>query len=321
MQEGNMERQDKRVSGGFGLLWNFERHQLIAAAAESQMTNETAKAAVGALLERLNARTLAEVAVWADRITSGRPKNDNHPETIAFFENEANHNNAPWHFVNFPYESGSYDCERLNEFCREDDVVHITRECIRVFAAGSTRFSRANALRLLIHFVGDLHQPLHVGCSFVIDPDGDTKLTGDPDVTRRYNLESDKGGNRLLVDLPGRPRLHSYWDSGFENKTLPEDDIVRLTPDSVEELRISGQRTKQILDTSPETWPAQWASQSLRVAAGAYSQLSVKQRIGSRYLLNWPGEDEYRKVNDPVVNRQMADAAARLAALLDLTIS
>ena len=84
---------------------------------------------------------------------------------------------------------------------------------------------------------------------------------------------------------------------------------------------MAGQRTKQELDTNPETWPAQWASQSVRAAAGVYSRLSVRQRIGSSYLLNWPGEKEYRRVNSPVVTQQMADAARRLAALLDLIVS
>ena len=82
-----MERHHKHISLGFNVLWSFDRHQLIAAAAEKQMTNPKATAAVRALLERLDAKTLPEVAVWADRITKGKPRNDNHPETIAFFEN------------------------------------------------------------------------------------------------------------------------------------------------------------------------------------------------------------------------------------------
>src|SRR4051794_13249643 len=189
-----MEQYARPRSSGFGLLGNFERHQLIAAMAAEQMQSEGAKASVRALLATLDAETLRDVATWADRVTRGKPKNDNNPETIVFFANKANQNNAPWHYVDVPYASSAYDCDTLSEFCREDDVVHITRACIKVFTQGSDRFSRANALRLLVHFVGDLHQPLHVGCSFLVDPQGDTKLTGDPELVRRDHLESDRGG-------------------------------------------------------------------------------------------------------------------------------
>ncbi|MCM3904043.1 MAG: S1/P1 nuclease [Pyrinomonadaceae bacterium] len=73
--------------------------------------------------------------------------------------------------------------------------------------------SKRNALRLLAHFIGDLHQPLHVGVGF-IDPNGPNHtilIARDPQVIRQRNLRHDRGGNQLVIDND-RKNLHGFWD-------------------------------------------------------------------------------------------------------------
>ena len=73
--------------------------------------------------------------------------------------------------------------------------------------------SKRNALKLLVHFLGDIHQPLHVGCGFidVNGPNGTILIVKDPAIAAQKNLPHDKGGNDLVIDND-RKNLHSFWD-------------------------------------------------------------------------------------------------------------
>ncbi len=71
--------------------------------------------------------------------------------------------------------------------------------------------SKRNALRLLAHFIGDLHQPLHVGVGF-IDPNGPNhtiRIAKDPHTIRQRNLHHDRGGNQLIID--NDPRTYTAF--------------------------------------------------------------------------------------------------------------
>ena len=73
--------------------------------------------------------------------------------------------------------------------------------------------SQRNALKLLVHFLGDIHQPLHVGCGF-IDVNGPNRsilIERDPVVIKRKNLPSDNGANQLIIDKD-KKKLHGFWD-------------------------------------------------------------------------------------------------------------
>ena len=127
----------------------------------------------------------AAAAVWADQV---RPTL---PET------------APWHFVNVPLDASGYD--RARDCRRGDCVVEAIRYFRWVLADTSApRGVRIEALKFLIHFVGDLHQPLHVG------------------------ERGDRGGNDYAVTFRGREtNLHSVWDSGLLDwAEWSEDQLV-----------------------------------------------------------------------------------------------
>src|SRR4029079_13848482 len=94
------------------------------------------------------------------------------------------------------------------------DVVQIIKESVRVLQGDSNRFTPINALRLVVHLVGDVHQPVHVGCGYIDDSVEPAKIIRNPVTVVNKELESDHGGNKLILPVgTNGVNLHSYWDS------------------------------------------------------------------------------------------------------------
>ena len=150
--------------------WGRDGHAIIAQIAEARLTPQ-AKAGVEELLGK---RTMSSVASWADTIRKDREET------------------SPWHYVNIPYEMRGYDPARdgkngENVIDKIVDFANVLNDRKRPEA------EREEALKFLIHFVGDLHQPLH--CS---------------------ERNEDRGGNFRLVFFLEKPEaisLHRAWDS------------------------------------------------------------------------------------------------------------
>jgi hypothetical protein len=122
------------------LSWGAEGHQVIAKLAESQLTPK-ALSAVNRLLAMEPDATLASISTWADE--------HRNPAT------------APWHYVNFPRGDCTYAADRD---CPEGKCVvgDINRQA-EVLASNAPDEKKLLALKYVIHFVGDVHQPLHAG--------------------------------------------------------------------------------------------------------------------------------------------------------------
>lgn len=128
------------VSPSPGLGWGGTGHEIVAEIAARELSKK-AKEGVQDLFG-LDPGFFSEVATWADDLIQERP------ETY------------PWHVAKIPPDGVRYDRARD---CRNDDCIV---EKIKEFAAkvGDRRLDasvRADALKFLIHFVGDLHMPLH----------------------------------------------------------------------------------------------------------------------------------------------------------------
>ncbi len=149
--------------------WSKTGHRVIGAVAQKHLSRKARKA----IEDLLEGETLAEVSNYADEIKSDRD--------FSRF--------SPWHYVNFPSEARYLDSEPS----AEGDVVMGIEKCITILQDPDT--SREDAvfyLKMLIHLVGDLHQPMHVG-----------------------KLE-DKGGNDIQVQWFGRgSNLHRVWDANL----------------------------------------------------------------------------------------------------------
>jgi hypothetical protein len=152
-----------------GFAWGPEGHQVIALIAQHYMTD----AAKAKARELLHGDSIESVADWADDYSHQRRETE------------------PWHYINTPISALGIDMAR--DCPQGDCVVAKTEQYIAVLRdSRATPAARAEALKFVVHFVGDLHQPLHVA-------DND-----------------DRGGNERSVIFDGHPdNLHWVWDTGL----------------------------------------------------------------------------------------------------------
>jgi len=237
--------------------WGPHGHRIAARVAEARLTPE----ATAAVRELLNpGDTLADVADWADH--------DGHTEVPG---------SAPWHYVNVPLAAPRYD----EKYCSNRGcVVAKIRHFRKVLAdRQGPRKERRRALLFLVHFVEDVHQPLHVGDN------------------------RDQGGNLTQVRFRGRgTNLHRIWDSdlidhaGLGDRAWMERINAEITPE-----RAAGWSKGDVED---------WATESLEAARRAYhlpggpdTPLQSGAELG----------DAYAKAALPIVQDRLARAGVRLA--------
>lgn len=251
--------------------WGWDGHRFVCAMAEQQLTPK-AKAMVNQYLQEAadlkgGVTDFAESCLWADDV-----KYSTRQDTYEH------------HFINVPDDANQIvltrDCQAINCLAvgLQRALVYLTRE-----PDGSRSVTRrAAALRYLGHYVGDLHQPLHIGNA------------------------SDWGGNKISIrwdfdeDRNKKTNLHAIWDY-----KMPEAMGLKY-PDSLPFLMSIE------VDAGTGT-PLDWMNESLAFGRShAYVNSKGRpirdgDRLGKRYLDH----------NKPIVLERLALAAKRLAALLN----
>ena len=149
--------------------WGIQGHQVAAAIAWQELS-PLARAQVVRLLALEPGQTLPSVSTWADEHRG--------PAT------------APWHYLNFPRGTCQFDAQRD---CPGGQCVLGAIERQRaIVASPATDAERLRALKYLVHFVADVHQPLHAG------------------------YRDDRGGNMVQLRFLMRgSNLHALWDKGL----------------------------------------------------------------------------------------------------------
>lgn len=213
-------------------FWGQVGHRIIGRVASSQLS-PTARAAVRTLLP---GESLGSVATWADQIRSQRPET------------------GPWHYVNIPIWDSIF---RPATVCPGGDCViaALERQLAIVADRGKPRAERAEALKWVVHLVGDMHQPLHVG-------------RGD-----------DKGGNDLQVQwMKKGSNLHRVWDS----------EMIELEGLSYTELAASlDHPTREQVKAWQEGTVAQWAEENIPLRPDIYA-VEPGDNLGYEYKYrNW----------------------------------
>lgn len=147
--------------------WGAKGHRVVGEIASKYLKNKTKKA----IKKLLNRESLAFTSTFADEIKSDRRYD-------AFYT---------WHYINMPMDA-DYDASKRNP---KGDLVSGIEQCISVIKSKtSSNEDKAFYLKLLIHLIGDLHQPLHIG------------------------LAEDKGGNDFKVQWFYKDsNLHKVWDT------------------------------------------------------------------------------------------------------------
>jgi hypothetical protein len=208
---------------------------------------------------------------------------------------------AAYHFADVPIQRGRYD--RSYAGTSDHDVVSAINAAIaklqdQPVPAPFSIKDKKEALFMLAHFVGDLHQPLHVGAVYLGD-DGTLKDPPDPPSTPDPNTET-VGGNSIQ---DGNTNLHSDWDKITETWGPPADAAmladaatVPATPDPI------------------DGWAASWASDTVIQAQGAFNGLAFSGPSG-HWTVKFP--DSYDITAQTIKRKQLAKAGARLAQLLN----
>lgn len=157
------------------LAWSSDGHRIVAEIAQARLS-PAARAEVDRLLSGEPDPTLPGVAAWADRLRDSKE------------HSELGKRSSAWHYVNFHGADCAFDAARD---CPGGDCVigAINRMYLAVADRKRPDAERAQALKFLVHFVGDVHQPLHAGGA------------------------GDRGGTRHQVRFDGHgDNLHGIWD-------------------------------------------------------------------------------------------------------------
>ena len=253
------------------LAWGPKGHAIVADLAASRLT-PTAKQNLQLLL---GTDSLASISSWADSVRKERDES------------------YDWHFVDIPKDAAGFseerDCFRPQD--KHKDALTDHHNCvvdrIEMFQKTlgdekASRVERLEALKWIVHFVGDLHQPLHA-------------------------IDEAHGGNEIKLSVFGSPKcgdydcnLHWAWDTLLlEHAGLSEEDYVA---------RLNTLIAQKHLENQAAGTPVEWANES---------HLQARQIMNAK-----PSsiDDGYFQANIELVNQKLALGGLRLAALLNDTL-
>lgn len=211
----------------------------------------------------------------------------------------------------------------------EFDVVKMIPFCIGVLRGeipetNDRAITKAVAVILLTHYIGDIHQPLHVGAEF-FNADGEAFHPTDGN-----EGFGDQGGNKLILftfmdgTLKSAGKLHSYWDGQTVKNAFGEDDALDFSSAKRLARRVP---VGWELDGGIETWSTQMADEILPVAREARTRLKYENvEIPSNGHEIKSGDAKERRSADgqfyaiwaaKVVKKEVHKGGWRLAALLE----
>lgn len=296
-----------------------EGHETVGAIADRLLQGTPTEAAIKQLL----GTNLQIVSVWADcakSVKSGSfKKNPQFPECDKFDSEKArledyvarNGAHTAYHYTDVSNLHRDYDSAYAG--AETKDIVHAVNAAIVVLRGQATpqpfKFGdKREALSLLSHYIGDLHQPLHTVALYLddngapIDPD---RVKDARDLPPFETI----GGNALRLT---KGNLHSKWDG------VPS------------ELQAGGARFEQMVSDArfvprPSgnvmTWSRQWASESIQLGTVAFEGLRFgTSALDAEKRKYWPttfiDEPGYTARADALKQLELTRAGARLAQLL-----
>lgn len=246
--------------------WGKTGHRVVAAIADTQLSG-LARAHIKEILG--GAESLDEAANWPDEMRS---------DPAPFWQKTS----TPWHYVTLNgiiYDHAPPEGDALQALSHFRDVLRDPKASLA---------DKQLALRFIVHLVGDLHQPLHVGkCC-------------------------DKGGNDVMVKWFGKPtNLHAVWDS-----QLVDDEQLSFT-------ELAAKLERHTSDQEVIDWwdidPRDWISESAEIRDTLYPPPAKKPAKGKRSKGPQLPELSYSYVYkfSSVMERRLKQAGIRLAAYLN----
>jgi len=209
-------------------IWGKNGHRATGEIAEKHLTKRAKKK----IDKILKGQSLAFVSTFADEIKSDRKYN-------MYYS---------WHYINMDFDE-NYATAKKNP---KGDLVTGIKKCIEVLKdKNSSDADKEFFLKMLVHFVGDLHQPMHIG--------------------RR----EDKGGNTLQVQWFGRgTNLHRVWDSDMiEEWDMSYSDLANNAKDL----------SKKQIEAIQEGNVTDWVDEVHEVTKKVYKSVKVGENLRYRY--------------------------------------
>jgi len=246
--------------------WGADGHRITGEIAWRLLSPKT-KAALSELLPKGRYDTLAEAAAWADTYARS------HPREYRWLD--------PFHYV-----EADPHADHVIEGPRCECVLGgIEIQLARLRDPHASSDAKIDALRLLAHFVGDVHQPLHVS---------------HPDM---------RGGSTIDLDFDGESMtLHRLWDSGLLDRKLRErvhgrSSRWRSYAQSLADTQDAAESARWTVSLDPHVW----ADESLALSKQSLFAVQRDATLGDAY---------YEKAM-PVVEQRLEQSGIRLAALLN----
>jgi hypothetical protein len=331
------------VSQG-ALAWGTDGHRAVGAIADRLLKGSDAETQVKAIL--LQGETLQSVSTWPDCV-KGNWCGPQTPDMIDYVN--ANPRHSEYHYTDVPFQLDHYHDGAVGT--ADVDIVQTLKQAISVLQGKDTpetnphKFSKRQALILVVHLVGDIHQPLHVGAAFV-SKDGKFVVPKTPAEIDETAIFDSRGGNNLLMNEdwlekisagtipPGEPKevkpgvpkaltkpFHSYWDSTTVDYAFRRNRVK--TPDQFAQWAIDSRPALAPNTGAPVTWAYQWADDALVASKQAYAGVTVGKltpqtsKKGETYY-TWTLEvpKDYPVPSSALARTQLVKGGYHLAELL-----
>jgi S1/P1 Nuclease len=240
------------------ISWGVTGHRTIGRIAANHLSPQ----ASAAVRELLGNETLAEASTWADEVRS---------------QPEYRHT-GPWHYINLPLGLTYADFEKTVKGMTQENVYSALLQQEQVL--GSTASStpqKIEALKFIVHFVGDLHQPMHV------------------------SRDEDKGGNTIQVNYAGvGTNLHALWDSKLLDHLGLDDQQLASTCDHASAAQVAAWQSDPLI---------KWIWESYEISSKLYAEIDA---MNSRSI-----DDSYYQAHIQIVEQRIEMAGVRLAGVLN----
>lgn len=326
--------------GAFG--YGPRGHALVGAIADIRLKNtKTSAAKVSNLLDGMTLEVAAtipdSIKGWDDCKREGgqytvTPSLRINAELRAFVKAnpcDGDPDHHQFHYTDIPVTGNEKYAD--GKIGRNDfDIVHMIAYCIRVLAdrepqPNKRAITKSVAVILLAHYLGDIHQPLHVAAEYFDD-------NGNPfEPTSEKKGRGDQGGGKLNLFLfvDGKVKalgsFHGYWDTKAVVSAFGE------TPDPEIAAKLAGtEPASWKLTGSPESLAEQMANEILPIAREAHQRLIYSKvrfepadadiTAGRGLEKEIPGKASYKAWSEAVVKDEIQKAGWRLAAILSAVL-
>ncbi|GAA0871999.1 S1/P1 nuclease [Gangjinia marincola] len=212
--------------------WGKTGHRVIGEIAAAHLSKKARKN----IDKLLKGQGLALVSIYADEI-----KSDDRYDKY-----------GPWHYVNIPFDK-TYDTHPKNP---KGDLIQGINTCVEILNdENSSNDDKVFHLKMLVHLIGDLHQPLHTG------------------------LSENRGGNDI--------KLQWFWDDSNLHRVWDTDMIESYKMSYTELANNREELSKRQLAFYQEGELMDWVNESRAYAKDIYNSTKAGDNISYQYMYNW----------------------------------